>query len=291
MKNLVQIMFSSLEAGSIYALAALGIILIFKTSRVTNFAQGTLGMFNAFIATKVAISWNLGPISAALIGMFVALLIGIVIDLIIMRPAKNSSPVSKQILTFGIIMLLLGIAPNVFGSVPLKFSKFTSNGSIQFLGATLTYSALLNIFLGIAIMTLIFVFLRFTKWGLGVRATASRDVTARMMGIPTEYINMGSWAVAAALSTLAALMVAPTTDVTLTMMNSIQIFALIACVLGGFQTFYGPLVGAYIIAFSKNLLSFYVSTTWALSLTYLLVLIIIIIMPNGLFSKKIVKKV
>ncbi len=291
MKNFIQIVFSSLEAGSIYALAALGIILIFKTSRVTNFAQGTLGMFNAFIATKASISYNLGPVSAALVGMLSALVIGIAIDLVIMRPAKHSSPVSKQILTFGIIMLLLGIAPSIFGSVPLKFARFTSSGSFNLLGATLTYSALLNIVLGIVIMLLIFLFLKHTKWGLGVRATASRDVTARMMGIPTEYINMGSWAVAAALSTLAALMVAPTTDVTITMMNSIQIFALIACVLGGFQTFYGPLVGAYIIAFSKNLLAFYVSTTWSLSLTYLLVLIIIIILPNGLFSTKIVKKV
>lgn len=291
MKDFIQIVFGSLESGSIYALAALGIIIIFKTSRVTNFAQGTLGMFNAFVATKAAMSWGLHPAVAALIGMGSALVLGVVIDITIMRPAKNASPVSKQILTFGIIMLLLGVAPSIFGTIPLQFGKFTSNGAFKILGATITYSALLNIILGVAIMAGIFAFLKYTKWGLGVRATASRDVTARMMGIPTEYINMGSWAIAAALSTLAALMVAPTVDVNISMMDSVQIFALIACVLGGFQTFYGPLVGAYVIAFSKNLLAFYISTTWALPLTYIFVLVVIIILPNGLFSKKIVKKV
>ncbi len=291
MSNFIQIIFSSLEAGSIYALAALGIILIFKTSNVTNFAQGSLGMFNAYVATKFAYSTGANAIISALFGMVSALIIGVIIDIVIMRQAKNSSPVSKQILTFGIIMLFLGITPSIFGSIPLTYDAFVSSGSLKIGGATLTYNALVNIVLGIFIMLGIFAFLRYTKWGLGVRATASRDVTARMMGIPTEYINMGSWAVAAALSTLAALMVAPTANVTISMMDSVQIFALIACVLGGFQTFHGPLVGAYVLAFSKNILAFYVSSTWSLALTYVLVLLIIIVKPNGLFSKKIVKKV
>lgn len=291
MSDFLQIIFSSLESGSIYALAALGIILIFKTSSVTNFAQGTLGMFNAYVATKFAMETGVHPVISALFGMAIALIIGIVIDIFIMRPAKKSSPVSKQILTFGIIMLFLGVTPSIFGTTPLQYGRFIKSGSFDLAGSTLTYNALLNIVIGFVIMIAIFVFLKYTKWGLGVRATASRDNTARMMGIPTEYINMGSWAVAAALSTLAALMVAPTTQVTVAMLDSVQIFALIACVLGGFQTFHGPLIGAYVIAFSKNLLAFYVSSTWSLPLTYLFVLLVILLLPNGLFSKKIVKKV
>ncbi len=248
-------------------------------------------MFNAYVATKFAMETGAHPAISALFGMAIALIIGIVIDIFIMRPAKKSSPVSKQILTFGIIMLFLGVTPSIFGTTPLQYGRFIKSGSFDLAGSTLTYNALLNIVIGFVIMIAIFVFLKYTKWGLGVRATASRDNTARMMGIPTEYINMGSWAVAAALSTLAALMVAPTTQVTVAMLDSVQIFALIACVLGGFQTFHGPLIGAYVIAFSKNLLAFYVSSTWSLPLTYLFVLLVILLLPNGLFSKKIVKKV
>ncbi len=291
LSNLVQIIFSSLESGSVYALAALGIILIFRTSRVTNFAQGTIGMFSAYVATVFAMKTGVNEFIAAFIGILSALVVGVVIDLIVMRPAKKASGVSKQMLTFAIIMVLLGIAPLIFGSLPLQFGRFIKEGSVSILGASITYNAILNIFTGIIIMVALFFFLQYTKWGLAVRATASNEDTSQLMGVPTEYVNMASWAVAAALSVLAALMVAPNTVVSVSIMDMVQIFALIACVLGGFQTFYGPVVGAYLIAFGKNFISFYVSSTWSLAILYILILLIVIILPNGLFGKKVVKKV
>ncbi len=291
MSNFIQIIFSSMESGSIYALAALGIVLIFRTSRVTNFAQGSLGMFGAYFAASQAVKHNLPTWLAVLIGMLFAFVVGVLIDVLIMRPAKKTSATSKQILTFGIIMLLLGVTPLLFGSTPINFGKFIQSGTISFMGANISYNAILNIVIGVVVMLVLFTVLQRTKWGLGVRATASNDSTAQLMGIPTELINMGSWAIAAALSTLAALMYAPSSTITPTLMESVQIFALIACVLGGFQTFHGPVLGAYVIAFSKNIITFYVSSTWSLALMYCFVLLIIIILPNGLIGKKIAKKV
>ncbi len=291
MKDFIQIVFSSMESGSIYALAALGIVLIFRTSRVTNFAQGSLGMIGAYFAASQAVKYSLPTWAAVLFGMFFAFIIGVVIDVLIMRPAKKTSATSKQILTFGIIMLLLGVTPLIFGSTPLNFNKFINSGAVSLSGASISYNAILNIAIGVVVMALLFVVLQNTKWGLGVRATASNEKTAQLMGIPTEIINMASWAIAAALSTLAALMYAPSSTITPTLMESVQIFALIACVLGGFQTFHGPVLGAYIIAFSRNLISFYVSSEWSLALMYVLILIIVIILPNGLIGKKIAKKV
>ncbi|MDG2830067.1 branched-chain amino acid ABC transporter permease, partial [Vibrio parahaemolyticus] len=124
-----------------------------------------------------------------------------------------------------------------------------------------------------------------------VRATASNDIVARMMGIPTASVTRASWAIAASLGTLAALMLAPTNSVNLSMMDTVQVTALLACILGGFTSFYGAVIAAYLIGFASNLISFYISSIWSDSILYLLILIIILIKPTGLFGKKVVKKV
>lgn len=291
MSTFLQLLFSSLESGSVYALAALGIIIIFRTSKMTNFAQGSLGMFNAFVATIFLMTKNILPFAAAAIGMISAFATGVVIDFVIMRRAKNVTPLAKQIITFGLIMLLSGVAPMIFGTSPLSFPRFIEAGTLELASASITYNALLNIILGVAIMMFLFYFLQNTKWGLAVRVTASNEQTARLMGVPTKIVTMGAWAVAAALGTLSALMLAPAITVNISMMDNVQINALIACVLGGFQTFYGPVIGAYIIGLSKNILSYYVSSTWGDAILYTLILTFIVFRPNGIIGKKIVKKV
>ena len=291
MREILHLIFSGLETGSIFALATLGIIIIFRTSRATNFAQGSIGMFNAFVATVVLINLGLPAPLAAIIGMISAFITGVIIDLFIIRQAKRANVISKQIITFGIILVLLGIAPMLFGSVPLSFPRFIQTGGFEIAGAPLSYNGLLNILLGLGIMCGLFYFLQKTKWGLAVRVTASNSQTARLMGVPTNFVTMGAWAVAAALGTLSALMLAPVINVNVMMMENVQINALIAGVLGGFQTFHGPVIAAYIIAILRNLINFYVSSTWGEPLLYGLILLFIVVRPNGLIGKKIVKKV
>lgn len=287
----LQIVFSSLETGSVYALAALGIIIIFKTSNMVNYAQGSLGMVNAFTATFFLMNTGVHPIISALVGMCSAILLGILIDLSVMRHAKKISPLSKQIITFGMIMLLLGTAPMIFGTSPLSFPKFMPEGQVTIGGAHVTYNALFNIILGVSLMFGLFLFLQKTKWGLAIRVTASNENTAQLMGVPTGIVTMGSWAFAASLGTLSALMLAPAITVNVSMMDSVQVSALVACVLGGFQTFYGPVLGAYIVALSRNLLIYYVDSTWGEVILYSLILLFIVFRPNGIIGKKIVKKV
>ncbi len=291
MSTFLQLLFSSLETGSVYALAALGIIIIFRTSRMTNFAQGSIGMFNAFIATFFLMKTGANTFLAVFVGMIAAFLSGIAVDVVIMRRSKNISPISKQMITFGLIMLFLGIAPMVFGSSPLSFPRFVSAGAVEIGGASVTHNALFNISVGVILMLGLFYFLQKTKWGLAVRVTASNEETAQLMGVPTKNVTMGAWAVAAALGALSALMLAPAISVNVSMMDNVQTYALIACVLGGFQTFYGPVIGAYIIGLSKNMLSYYVSSTWGNSLVYVLFLLFIIFRPNGIIGKKRIKKV
>lgn len=292
MASFLQLLFSGLQIGSVYALAALGIAIIYRTSRATNFAQGTIGMFNAFISTIALINFDLPPWLAAIIGMLSAFVVGVTVDLVIIRNAKKSSIVSKQIITFGIIMIFLGAAPMLFGVVPMQFPQFIGQGQITLVGTNISFNTILNIAIGLITSIGLFLFLQYTKWGLAVRVTASNENTARLMGVPTSLVTMGAWAVAAALGTLSALMFAPIAmSVNVSMMENVQIFALMAGVLGGFQTFYGPVIASYIIGISRNMLQFYFSSIWGEPLLFLLILLFIVLRPNGLIGKKIVKKV
>lgn len=290
MSIFIQVLLNSLETGGIYALAALGIILIYRTSNTTNYAQGSISMFNAFVAVYILRGTGLPVYVVAVLGMLSAFLVGVLVDRIVISNAQKVNPVSKQIITLGLIMIFLGLAPMIFGTDPLQFPRFVY-GSQKIMGATISYNALVNILVGVVIMIFLFIMLQRSKWGLAVRATASNEVVARMMGIPTSLITLGSWAIAASLGTLAALMLAPTSSVNLSMMDGVQIIALLACVLGGFQTFYGPVIAAYIIGFASNFISFYISSIWSDSILYLLILMAMLFKPNGLFGKKTVKKV
>jgi branched-chain amino acid transport system permease protein len=111
------------------------------------------------------------------------------------------------------------------------------------------------------------------------------------MGVPTKRVTLLAWAVAGVLGVISGIMIAPTTTVTTNLMNAVQVNALFACVLGGFQSFYGPVLGAYVIGVGRNLLVYYVSSVWGEQLMYILILLFLIFRPNGLIGKKLVKKV
>lgn len=291
MDTFLRLVFSGIETGSFYALAALGIIIIFRTSVTTNFAQGVIGMFNAYAATWYIAKWGVSTPVALILGILTALLMGILIDLIIIRHTKKVDAVGKQIITLGLILIISGLTPMFFGTHSQPFSRLITEGSVKIGTFSLQYNSILNIVLVLSIMGILFFILQKTKWGLAVRVTAASEPTAKLMGVPTNHITMAVWAIAAALSVLAALLLAPNNNVNPLMMNSVQVNAFIALVFGGFQTFYGAVVGAYIIGVASNLLTYYVSDIWGEPLLYSFVLMFLLIRPNGLFGKKFIKKV
>ncbi len=291
MSTFIQIILRSLETGSIYALAALGIIIIYRTSYTTNFAQGVVAMFNTFVVTFLFNKLGIPLWMAVMGGIVSAIMTGFLIDLLIIRHTKNVSPVAKQIITLGLIMIVLGLAPIFFGVDPLRLPRLIESGDLAVFGASISYNGLFNIALGLAIMMLMFFILQRTKWGLAIRTTASNEFVARLMGVPTKNVTMAAWGVAGVLGVIAGVMTAPMTSVTLNLMDEVQITALVACVLGGFQTFHGPVIGAYIMGIVRNLLLFYVSSVWGGQILYILILVFIVFRPYGLIGKKIVKKV
>jgi branched-chain amino acid transport system permease protein len=291
MSIFLQLLLRSLETGSVYALAALGIIIVYRTSNITNFSQGVVSMFSTFVVTALFINTGMPLWLAILGGVASAITVGMLIDFIVIRHTKKVSPVAKQIITLGLIMVVLGITPLFFGVDPLTLPRLINAGDLKIFGANISYNGLFNIIFGLVLMFILFYVLQNTKWGLAVRTTASNEYTARLMGVPTKTVTMFAWGIAGVLGVFSGVMVAPMTSVSLNLMDQVQINALIACVLGGFQTFYGPIFAAYMIGISANLLSYYVSSVWGGQILYIVILAFLIFRPHGLFGKKIVKKV
>ena len=225
----------------------------------------------------------------SLVEMITAFVTGILIDRFIIRPAAKASAVSKQIITLGLIMVIIGIIPMLFGVDPLRLPRFfviAPETQFDIFGAVISYNTIFVIAVSIVLMGFLFWFLQYTKWGLAIRVTASNEVTSLLLGVPTKTLTMASWSKAVIFGTLAAIIVAPIGSVNSFMMVDVQVNAFFACVLGGFGTFYGAVIGAYIIAFLKSTAQFYVSNEWGNVYVYLLILLVLFFMPNGLFGKK-----
>lgn len=294
MSVFLQLLFRSLETGSVYALAALGIILIYRTSKTTNFAQGSIGTLNAFVAATLLMKWGWSIWAVVPAAMITAVITGFIIDTVFIRPANKVGNVGKQIITLGLIIVIIGIIPWLFGVEPIplpQFIPYSPTTTISILGATIGYNSFFTIGVSLLLMGAVFLFIQFTDWGLAIRVTASDEITSRLMGVPTKSVTMISWATAATFGTLAAIIVAPQTQVDINMMSSIQVSAFFACVLGGFQTFYGPVIGAYVIAFANNMTSYYITSTWSTVIVYVLILIFLFFKPVGIIGKKLIKKV
>jgi len=275
-------------------LATTGIMLVFRTSFTTNFAQGMMAIVGVFTAATLITRFEVNKWVAVVIGIGISFLLGLFIDTMIIRKAKNVNVVGKQMITMGLVIIISALIPIIYGTIPLEFGRFIE-GNLDFtLGSMdlyITNNGLLTIGVAGLIVTTIFISLYFTKWGLGVRATASNEMVASMMGINTRVITAMSWSIAGGCGAVAAILLASQSGtVDSTMMTSVQVNGFLASVLGGFGSFYGPIIGALIIPLSKALIAIY-NSLWSGVILYSLVLLIVLIKPIGLFGKKINKKV
>jgi len=294
LQTVLQTILSNIHLAGVLVLATTGIMLVFRTSFTTNFAQGMMAIVGVFTAATLITRFEVNKWVAVVIGIGISFLLGLFIDTMIIRKAKNVNVVGKQMITMGLVIIISALIPIIYGTIPLEFGRFIE-GNLDFtLGSMdlyITNNGLLTIGVAGLIVTTIFISLYFTKWGLGVRATASNEMVASMMGINTRVITAMSWSIAGGCGAVAAILLASQSGtVDSTMMTSVQVNGFLASVLGGFGSFYGPIIGALIIPLSKALIAIY-NSLWSGVILYSLVLLIVLIKPIGLFGKKINKKV
>lgn len=311
--SILNILINALITFSFLSLATFGIVLIFKTSSTTNFAQGMLGIFGAYMTSYIIDQQGVSdftglpsvnidnPVSLILPilgGMLISFIAGYLIDAVIFRRAKYTNAATKQIITMGLVVVLTGLIPVIFGPTITRASFKFSQDTVEFFntGLFIPLHRIITLVIAAVIIVTIFLTLKYTKWGLAVRSVASNERVAGLMGVNTNRINALSWGIAGALGALSAITyTAAISSLNISAMTQIQVDAFYASILGGFSTFYGPLIGAFILNLGQSaipmiLVNFNLAQ-WGNTVLYLLVMLVVLIKPNGLFGKKTVKKV
>ena len=303
MQDILQTIVNSLPTIGRYALVTIGIVLIFRTTATTNFAQGLIATFGTFVVTWASLTYTALPLWVCLLlGMAAAFGLGMFVDVALIRRARRITPSGKQMITMGVMMILVNVTSVLFRDITLwtrpgkSFS--TAIISFQLFGYTLniTEMGLLAFVLAAIVLSLVFAALKFTKWGLGVRATAANENVAQMLGVNTRVITAFSWALAGALASLGGFFTGAGTALNVTLMGNAQIYGFLACVLGGFGSFPAPILGAVIIPLIYNFAGNPAimgpnAGMWQNLITFVVVLLLILIFPNGILGKKYIKKV
>ena len=294
--------FNSLVTICVTVLVTLAITMIFKTSFTTNFAQGVISAFGAYLVSTLMSNAGLSIWIAMPIGALSSIAIAVFIDIVIFRHGRYVNAVGKQIITMGLLSIIASAIPFIYGnSFSIAFDKFSNKIFSFAVGAgevTITAHAIICLAITVVLVAVILVLLKYSKWGLSVRSTASNEFVAGMMGINTHVVTAVSWGLAGALGAIAATMWASQSNLSAYLMTPFQVNAFLAGILGGFASFYGPLVAAIIIPLVSNLLGWFGNvinvpslSSWANVIVYVLILIAIFFKPNGLFGKRIAKKV
>lgn len=284
-----QLIFNGIVTGSLYALAALGLVLIFKTSDIVNFAQGEMAMFFTFIAFTF-LSHSMPYFVAFILTLIFAGVMGFIIQRTIIRPL-GSALISAMIATLGLIMIVNGLAGNIFGFEVTAFPKMINAENVKIGSVTVDLNSLIVIIITIAIMLALFYYFKYTMSGLALRAAAQDPKAAKLMGISVERVITLTWIISAMLAAITGILVAPTTNLSVSMMADVHLKSFCAAVLGGFNSFIGPLVGGIVLGLSENLFGKFVSISWKSVFTFALIIVMLVIKPNGLVGTKVRKKV
>lgn len=307
----MQIILNSFAESAVLVLVTLAVVLIFKTSYTTNFAQGTISTMAAFFMAAFAngkVADGTSNLTYSIIDMTIAITVGVLaafatsvlIDKLLLRKARFKTPAGTQMITMGLVLLLTGAISLFLSERGQYYSQPIVRGTQNIGSLTITNHNIILIIAAIVIVGFIFLLLQKTKWGLGVRATAANEIMADAMGVNTHAITAITWGLAGALGAIAAILYAPVAvkenAINIgTLMIIMQINAFLALVVGGVTNFYGPVIVAMFIPVVKAIISTilvpYNLNSWSNAVLYLLILLVILIVPNGIFGKKSFKKV
>ena len=287
-----QLVISGIAQGCIYGLIALGFVLIYKATETVSFAQGDLMMLGAFAGlagmTMLGFPFWLAVISA--IGAMA--LLGLVTERLVIRPILGQPAFSIVMLTIGLgyvgrglITMIPGIGTETHTlPVPYKDQAWTLGGLIVSMEQTAV------IVVTAVLCAALYALFKYSKLGLAMQASSQNQLAAYYMGIPVKRLNGLVWALAAAVAAIAGLLLAPITFVHANM-GFIGLKAFPAAVVGGFGSLPGAIVGGLVIGIVESLSGFYLPEGFKDIAAYIVVLIMLMVKPNGLFGEKLRKKV
>ncbi len=299
MDKLLDIIFNGLTTGAIYALLALGFVLIYKSAGILNFAQGELAMIGAFICYSFAMLHNLPYPVAFILALLMGALLGIIIDTLILRRMVGEPMFATIMVTVGLASILTCAAGLIWGHDVYSLKSPFTDKTVSMGGVILSQGGLYTIGVSIILLVLFILFFNRSILGIAMKGTAENPDTAGLMGINVNMIHMMAWAIGSLVAVVAGIFLAEQSFVRLSMSHT-GIKAMAAAILGGMESIGGAILGGIIIGIVESLAATYLS---GLELgnfhfgdikdvfAFAIMIIVLMIRPYGIFGKKKVERV
>jgi branched-chain amino acid transport system permease protein len=291
MELFLQQVLAGLATGGIYACMALAVVMIYQAIDHLNFAQGEMAMFSTFIAWQL-LQWGLPFWLAFLVTIPVSFVAGVAIERIVFKPIQNA-PVLSHVAVFIALFAILNSLAGFIWDFSIK--PFPSPfGSAPFFGGLMSAHQLGMIAVTLCVVVFLYVFFRFTRIGLAMRAAAGNPASARLVGIRVSWMVALGWGMAAAIGAIAGMLIAPVVFLEPNMMVSILLYGFAGAVLGGLTSPGGAVVGGFAIGIMENLAGTYIPVVGSeLKLTIALVVIVVVLIfrPAGLLGHTAVQRV
>jgi branched-chain amino acid transport system permease protein len=281
----IDLTLSGVSSGAVYAAVALALVLIWRATRIVNFAQGAMMMVTTFIGSAVITktgSYPLGFVVALLSG----LLIGALIERILIRPIETAPPLNAVIVTLGLYTLLVAVAGMIWGNTPRSFPAAFSLRGYRVGGTTLLFTPndtfiVLTVVVVAILLALLF---RATSLGLQMRASAFAQEVARLLGVRVGRMFTLGWALAAVVGALAGVLVAPSVFLGPNSFDPVLISGFVAAVLGGLDSPPGAVVGGIALGLALSYVSGYEGSSLVPLAALVILVLVLMVRPSGLFS-------
>jgi branched-chain amino acid transport system permease protein len=287
---LVHVVVSGLATGSIYALMAISLVIIFNATRTLNFAQGEMLMISSFVGFTVYARLKLPLVVVTLVAVLAAALLGWAIERAIIRHAIAATHFDVLIITVGLSLVLRSAAGLAWTHDEFPFPSFFGNRPITLGPVRLAPASLGIIGASLGLMLGLWALFTHTRLGRAMRAVAQNQRAARLMGISVERVYSASWVLASVVGALAGVLIAPVIFLS-SKMGLVAINGFIAAVLGGFGSMPGAVVGGMLLGVIENLAPLYLPSAIKHAVPFLVLIAILVIRPHGMLGRPARRKV
>jgi len=286
----IQLTLTGLTNGAILALAALGFVLIYKSSDVINFAQGEFLLIGGYVVygmiAQFGLAWPLGMV----ITILAAVTLGTVVERLVLRPLIGEPIISVIMVTIGLSSLLRAIVSTIWGNQPKAFPPFIPSQPVKILNATVGADRLWAIVIAVGMLGLFTIFFRRSKEGIAMRAVADDQQAALSMGISVKKIFAWAWSIAAISASIGGALVANIVGVSQQLSHfGLRVFPVV--ILGGLDSIPGAIIGGVVIGLLETYTGGYIGQGLNQVVPFIVLILILMVRPYGLFGQEIIERV
>jgi branched-chain amino acid transport system permease protein len=288
----MQLLLSGLSMGSIYALVALGFVLIYKATSILNLAQGEFLMVGAYICLSITLDFGLNFFVSFMLTMVFSVILGLAVERFVLRPLIGEPIISVIMVTLGLTYILRGLVIMIWGNDIRQFNIFPEQ-PVDFWGVKLTYLYLYSLGISLILLTVFAIFFKYARTGIFMRAVADHQTAAQSMGISVRGVFAMSWCISAVVSSIGGILVGNIAGVGVDL-SYIGLKVLPAVILGGLDSILGAIIGGLIVGILEFLSAGYLDPYIpAINEVFPFIVLVLVLMikPYGLFGTEEIERV